>query len=141
MAKYFVAQHAHRFIVGGSAALFLLLGGTAVAQADSPPHVDHSQANPPPTYPAAAQDAGEQGDVVLGIYVGANGHPTKLHLIQSSGYKDLDLAAAEGVLNWHYVPANRDGDPVSDWMPLTVHYELPKPVQKPQPASAPSQVN
>jgi len=53
----------------------------------------------------------------------------------------LKRSAAEGVLNWRYVPATVDGDTESDWMQLTIHYELPKPVQNVQPAAATPQVN
>src|SRR6185312_16847384 len=113
----------------------------SAAWADSPPHVDHNYATPQPAYPTAAQSAGEQGDVVLSVYVGANGHARKLHLKKSSGFHDLDMAAAEGVLNWRYVPAMNGSDPYSDWLDVTIHYELPPPMQGAQPVSAPSQIN
>jgi len=123
------------------AALALSLAGATAAWADTPPRVDHNYAAPQPAYPASAQSAGEQGDVVLSVYVGANGHARKLRLVRSSGFHDLDMAAAEGVLNWHYIPAMNGGDAYSDWMEVTIHYELPPPIQGAQPASATSQIN
>jgi len=111
-----------------------LLTGTALA---SPAHVDHSYPAPQPNYPAAAQSAGAQGDVTLGIYVSASGRARKFKLIKSSGSHDLDMAAAEGVINWHYVPAMNGSDPEGSWMELTIHYELPKPTDSGvQPATA-----
>ena len=126
--------------IAGGLALALALTGASVAWADTAPHVDHNYAAPQPAYPASAQSAGEQGDVVLSVYVGANGHAHKLRLKKSSGFHDLDMAAAEGVLNWHYIPAMSGGDAYSDWLDVTIHYELPPAAQGAQPASATSQV-
>jgi TonB family protein len=125
-----------RFFLSGFA--LALFGGAALA---SPAHVDHNFPAPQPSYPASSQAAGEQGDVTLGIYVSASGRARKFKLIKSSGSHDLDMAAAEGVINWHYVPAMNDGDAASSWMELTIHYELPKPADGVQPTAAKAQVN
>ena len=41
---------------------------------------------------------------------------------QSSGFLDLDNAAAEAVAGWHYTPAVRNGGYVSDWMGLKIEF-------------------
>ncbi|MBV9990995.1 MAG: energy transducer TonB [Alphaproteobacteria bacterium] len=129
-----------KHLVGGLALALALIGATAT-RADTAPHVDHNYAAPQPAYPAGAQSAGEQGDVILSVYVSANGHAHKLRLKKSSGFHDLDMAAAEGVLNWRYIPAmSGGGEPYSDWLDVTIHYELPPAAQGAQPASATSQV-
>jgi protein TonB len=77
---------------------------------------------------------GEQGMVLVDLYVRPNGRIEKYKVAQSSGFGDLDDAAVEGLLNWHFVPAVRDGDPVSDWTTVRIVFQLPQPpaVQVPQ---------
>lgn len=107
------------------------------ARADeSPPHVDMSQPHPQPPYPDSALAGGEQGTVLVDLYVRPNGTIEKYKVARSSGFGDLDDAAVEGVLNWHFVPAVQNGDPVSDWTTVKIVFELPQPPAA-QPASAP----
>jgi protein TonB len=106
------------------------------AAADSAAHVDYSVSNPQPPYPDSAQLNGEQGTIVINVHVRASGKPDKVAISQSSGYRDLDTAAEEGVLNWHYLPAMEGGDPASDWTTVKVVYQLPTLVPAPTPASA-----
>jgi TonB family protein len=114
---------------GGTLALLLILGGTATCLADSQAKVDRSYPTPAPAYPDTAQVAGEQGDVLLDVYVSSGGHPRKFRLNQSSGYPDLDNAAAEAVANWRFLPAVESGDTVSAWTTVKIHFELPKAAQ------------
>lgn len=115
-----------------------LFATTALAE---PAHVDHRYPTPQPNYPASSQAAGEQGDVTIGVYVNASGTPRKVKLVKSSGYHDLDMAAAEGVINWRFVPMMTSGEPESSWTQVTVHYELPKPDTGAQPAAVKSQID
>jgi protein TonB len=118
--------------LGAAAALALVAGGTSTALADSPPKVDHSYPTPQPDYPAAAQTNGEQGDVLVDVFVSSSGKPRKFKIHQTSGFADLDNAAAEAVANWRFVPAIHDGDTASDWATVKIHFELPHP----EPAAA-----
>jgi len=106
-----------------------IAAGLSVAHADAgldaPARVDTSQPHAQPPYPSSAQDAGEQGIVVLDVYVWPNGKPMKVRISQSSGFKDLDTAAIQGVLNWHFVPAIQHGDMVSDWTSVKIVFQLP----------------
>jgi protein TonB len=120
---------------GGTLALFLVFGSTVGCLADSPARIDRAAPTPAPVYPDAAQAAGEQGDVMLDVYVMSNGRPRKFRVNQSSGYPDLDNAAAEAVANWQYIPAVKNGDTVSSWMTVKIHFEPPQAAQA-TPASA-----
>ena len=114
---------------GGAIALLLILGSTTACFADSPAHVDRSAPTPAPVYPDGAQVAGEQGDVLLDVYVTSGGHARKFRVNQSSGYPDLDNAAAEAVANWQFIPAVKGGDTVSSWTTVKIHFELPQAAQ------------
>jgi TonB family protein len=114
---------------GGVVALLLVLGGTTVCLADSPARVDRSAPTPAPNYPDTAQVAGEQGDVLLDVYVTSGGHARKFRVNKSSGYADLDNAAAEAVANWQFIPAVKNGDTVSSWTTVNIHFELPQAAQ------------
>jgi TonB family protein len=122
---------------GSAIALFLVLGSTSTCLADSPARVDRTAPTPAPVYPDSAQVAGEQGDVLLDVYVTAGGHPRKFRVNQSSGFPDLDNAAAETVANWQFVPAIKGGDTVSSWTTVKIHFELPHAAQA-TPAAAPA---
>ena len=109
----------------------------AAAQAgDSAPRIDPSYSNPQPPYPDAAQVNGEQGDVILEVKVGDNGKVRQIHVAGSSGFPDLDNAAVEGVLRWHFVPAVRDGDTETEWTKVKITYHLPTAIAVPQGVSA-----
>ena len=98
---------------------------------DSAARVDASQPNPQPPYPDSAQLNGEEGIVLLDVYVRPNGRATKVRVAQTSGFEDLDTAAVQGVLNWRYIPAIHDGDVVSDWATVRVQFQLPRPPAQP----------
>lgn len=106
---------------------------SAVSAMNAPARVDltrpHTQ-----LYPESAQANGEEGTVLVNVYVTTNGKAAKYNLAQSSGFGDLDSAALESVLNWRFVPATRDGDTVADWLIVKLVYHLP---QAPVLATAP----
>jgi protein TonB len=113
-----------RAALAGAAASFALSGAGAAVAADTAPHVDLRQPHDQ-IYPVSAQSSGEQGTVLVQVYVRPDGKVGKYNLAQSSGFGDLDNAALESVLNWRFVPATRNGDPVSDWTIVKVVYQLP----------------
>lgn len=65
--------------------------------------------NPPPIYPAASRRMGEEGKVLVHVFVSAQGLPERIEIRTSSGYPRLDDAAAETIRRWKFVPA-RQGD-------------------------------
>lgn len=132
MTQSFSASRGRQLVLGAAAALALVAGNASTACADSPPKIDHSYPTPQPNYPDSAQLNGEQGDVTLDVFVNSAGKPRKFRVNQSSGYTDLDNAAAEAVAGWRFIPAIQNGDTASDWTTVKIHFELPKP----QPAAA-----
>jgi protein TonB len=64
---------------------------------------------------------------MLDVYVTSGGHARKFRVNQSSGFTDLDNAAAEAVANWQFIPAVKNGDTVSSWTTVKIHFELPRP--------------
>ncbi|HTT99823.1 MAG TPA: energy transducer TonB [Rhizomicrobium sp.] len=124
--------HIRQAAFGAAAAMVLVVGSASTACADSPPKVDRSFPTAAPDYPAAAQTAGEQGDVLVDVYVNASGKPRKFKIHQSSGFPDLDNSAAQAVANWRFVPAVQNGDNTSAWTTVKIHFELPHP----EPAAA-----
>ena len=72
--------------------------------------------------------------MVVNVGVENSGQITHAKVTQSSGYHDLDLAALESAVSWHYVPATHDGDTHPDEITLRIVYNRPDT----QPASAPA---
>jgi protein TonB len=132
MTQLLVSGRNRQRALGALAAFALVAGGASTACADTPPKIDHSYPTPQPDYPDSAQVSGEQGDVTLDVFVNAAGKPRKFRIHQSSGFADLDNAAAEAVAGWRFVPAIQNGDTASDWTTVKIHFELPHP----QPAAA-----
>lgn len=114
----------------------MTLAFPVVAEAnETSAHVDLSAPHDQPPYPDGAQTSGEQGVVFVDVLVRPTGRPAKIRVSQSSGFTDLDNAAVQGVLNWRFVPALQDGDPVSEWTTVKIVYQLPTLVPLPTPAS------
>lgn len=111
-----------------SATLIVAAAMTASAVAaqaqDMGPKVDTSKPTPV-VYPITAQRAGEEGTVVVNVFVTQSGKPQRFNVAKSSGYSDLDDAAVATAMNWKYVPAFRDGDSAAEWAAVQVVYKLP----------------
>jgi TonB family protein len=61
-----------------------------------------------PIYPSASAGAHEQGYVVLGVLVDEHGAVSKVELVRSSGYRELDEAALHAIRQWTFaVEGNR----------------------------------
>jgi TonB family protein len=89
-----------------------------------PARLDPAFPNPQPPYPDQAQINGEQGRVTLDVQVRPSGRPAKVRVEKSSGFDDLDTAAVQGVLNWHFIPATSEGDTVTAWRTVTIDYRV-----------------
>ena len=92
----------------GFAAVALALASPASAT-NTPPHVDTSGVNMQPAYPDTARANKESGAVVIDAVVTADGKVKRVKLDRSSGFDDLDNAAANVVRNWKFVPATDNG--------------------------------
>jgi protein TonB len=78
-----------------------------------------------PAYPPQARRLGEQGKVQLRLSIGPDGRVTAADVVKSSGFADLDQAAAAWVMaHWKYQPAIRGGVPVASTAMAAVTFNL-----------------
>ena len=80
--------------------------------------------NPAPSYPPLARRAGEQGKVVLQVYVEPTGSASTVQLHQSSGADRLDQSAISAVRQWKFVPAQRGSEPIGAWVLVPIVFNL-----------------
>src|SRR5574337_12089 len=91
----------------------------------TPPRSDASALNnPAPPYPRLARSLGQEGRVLLDVYILADGSVGQIRLHHSSGYPLLDQAAIAAVRGWHYIPAKRGGVPIPYWYLQPIDFEL-----------------
>ncbi|MEP1906100.1 MAG: energy transducer TonB [Nitratireductor sp.] len=89
------------------------------------PRADPSHGNTQPPYPAASRRMGEEGRVVLELYVDETGDVTKGKIAQSSGFPRLDKTALiHAKRKWHFLPAMQNGKPVGHWIKFAVAFKL-----------------
>lgn len=91
------------------------------AVADTAPRPVSSLA---PRYPREALRRGAAGTVVLRVHVGTDGEPQAVDLVQGSGWRELDRAAADAVRRWRFAPAMRDGQPVAASVQVPITFDL-----------------
>lgn len=78
----------------------------------------------PVEYPASAVSAGEEGTAQVVAEVGIDGRAADAKIYQSSGYRDLDAAALRSVAGWSFVPAMKDGKPMTQEVIVPVRFKL-----------------
>ncbi len=91
----------------------------------TPPRTDAAHLNnPAPQYPALSRRLGEQGRVMLDVYILPDGSVGETKLNRSSGFPRLDNAALQAVKTWKYVPAKRGDKPIPFWYVQPVSFVL-----------------
>ena len=80
--------------------------------------------NPPPAYPRLSKRMGEQGTVIVRVFIGLQGTAEQAEIRTSSGYDRLDKAALDTVQRWRYVPGKRHGNPEAMWFNVPVRFVL-----------------
>ena len=80
--------------------------------------------NPPPAYPRMSRRMGEQGTVLVRVFINAEGRADKAEIRTSSGYPRLDEAALETVQRWRYVPGKRAGVAEAMWFNVPIRFVL-----------------
>ncbi len=80
--------------------------------------------NPPPIYPLMARQRGISGRVVIEAEVTADGRCGAAHVLQSSGHEILDHTALAAVMKWRFVPAARNGHPVTATVTIPLNFKL-----------------
>lgn len=89
------------------------------------PRADPSHGNTQPPYPAASRRAGEEGRVILILFVSEDGKVTDGRIDTSSGFPRLDKTALmHARRTWRFTPATLDGRPVGHWMKFAVTFKL-----------------
>ena len=83
--------------------------------------------NTPPRYPMAARRNGEQGTVMLKVFVTREGAATSVTVERSSGSRSLDSAATETVRSWRFAPARQGDQAVEAWVIVPVEFRLDQP--------------
>jgi protein TonB len=80
--------------------------------------------NPTPVYPPISRRMGEQGLVLLRVFVTAHGDPNAVELKTGSGYSRLDRAAQDAVKQWKFVPAKLGEQAVDAWVVVPIRFSL-----------------
>ena len=80
--------------------------------------------NPKPVYPHASRRLGEQGKVLLRVYVSAAGLAEKVEIKLGSGFARLDQAAHDAVIRWRFVPARRGEQTIAAWVQVPITFQL-----------------
>lgn len=94
---------------------------TTIIKANSLPYLYE---NSKPVYPAAARKRGIQGVVLLNVEVTAKGWVNKINILQSSGFRILDVAAMNSVARWRFAPGSRDGVNIMTTVTIPVRFSL-----------------
>ena len=81
--------------------------------------------NPGPRYPVASRRRREQGIVMLKVRVSPAGEPEQVQVDQSSGFAELDQAAASVVKQrCRFAPARQGDRPVAAWVAVPMQFSL-----------------
>lgn len=89
-----------------------------------PPRSDASHLQNTLSYPPVSRRLGEEGKVVLSVYILPNGTVGELKLKMTSGFPRLDEAALEQVRRWRYVPARRGDEAIPFWYTQPIVFSL-----------------
>lgn len=80
--------------------------------------------NPKPEYPRLSKQRGEQGRVVVNVYIGVDGTAQRAEVKATSGFERLDQAALATARAWRYVPGKRGGIPEAMWFSVPINFVL-----------------
>lgn len=77
-----------------------------------------------PIYPRESRRRGQEGEVLLRLEISSTGQVESVELLKSSGHRLLDRAALRSAESLQFVPATRNGKPVSSTLDLPLVYRL-----------------
>jgi protein TonB len=80
--------------------------------------------NRPPAYPPLSKRLGEQGKVVVRVFIGLDGSAAQAEIRSSSGFDRLDQTALKTVLGWKYSPGKVNGEPKAMWFNVPINFVL-----------------
>lgn len=89
------------------------------------PRADPNHPNRKPPYPPSSVRMGEEGTVVLLLYIRADGTVQEARIDKSSGFPKLDQSAAKyAVKAWRFLPAMSAGQAVAVWHKMAVTFRV-----------------
>ncbi|MFQ5808820.1 MAG: energy transducer TonB [Armatimonadota bacterium] len=77
-----------------------------------------------PKYPGLSRRRNEQGRVVLAVEIRADGTHGGIQIVHSSGHSRLDQAAVQALKRGKFVPAKRNGEPVTSTKQIAFTFRL-----------------
>jgi protein TonB len=77
-----------------------------------------------PTYPAGALRNGDEGTVTLAFLIGKDGHVASAKIERTSGHRDLDRAALQGLSMCAFKPGTVDGVAQESWARMQYAWRL-----------------
>lgn len=78
-----------------------------------------------PPYPSRSRDLGEEGVVVIAVYVSSDGGVLEAYVSESSGYPMLDGSALATVTEkWRFRPGTRGGEAVASWVRVPIKFSI-----------------
>ncbi len=79
-----------------------------------------------PSYPAASRRLGEEGDVILQVWIAADGTASQVSVAMGSGYERLDSVTAQCFERARptFVPLMVDGQPADAWQLVRYRWQL-----------------
>ena len=96
----------------------------AAVPATAPGYHMGSLSTPSPDYPHSARKRRREGQVLIGLDVGADGRVTQAMVLESSGDAALDEAARNTLERWQLRPATEGGRPVAGRVEVPVRFQL-----------------
>lgn len=78
----------------------------------------------PPRYPRVAKHKGQQGVVMIEVWLDEQGRQTKLEIAESSGFEALDEAAITAVKVWQFKGHSINGQTIASRLKVPVRFEL-----------------
>jgi protein TonB len=90
----------------------------------TPPEALDNARNRHPNYPESSRRRGEQGVVLVELFVDPSGRVAEVRLLESSGFAALDAATLGALREWRFRPAERAGLPVAARIIHPVHFRL-----------------
>lgn len=77
-----------------------------------------------PEWPPEALAAKHTGTVTLALLIGIDGKIKQSRITKSSGYRELDLAARDGIAKCTFTPGQFEGKPEQAWLQLQYAWTL-----------------
>ncbi len=77
-----------------------------------------------PEWPKSSLRNEETGTVTLSFLIGVDGHVADSKVVKSSGFRELDKAAVNGISKCRFKPGMTDGKPEQAWMQMQYVWTL-----------------